>query len=292
MTLRFAYNTNGTVHHRMDDAVSLIADSGYDGIALTLDHHVLDPMRAGWEHRTEVLARILSQRRLGVVIESGARFVLDPRDRHQPTLVSPMAEHRRVRLDYLKRCLDIGAMLGAEVMSFWAGARKPGVPLDAAQRWLAEGVEQVLHHAERVGVPAAMEPEPEIEVVVHTVDEYAALQARFPSLELALDLGHVMVTQERVPEASILEFADHIGSISLEDMKRGVHHHLAFGDGDMNIPGCLDALERIDFKRLVCVELSADSGRADMMVPHALQWLRACRGGLASSANRAGRAAA
>lgn len=277
MTLRFAYNTNGTVHHRMEDAVSLIADSGYDGIALTLDHHVLDPMRPGWEGRTEILAHTLSQRRLGVVIESGARFVLDPRDRHQPTLVSPTEDGRALRLAYLKRCLDIGAMLGAEVMSFWAGARKPGVPLETAHRWLDDGVEQVLAHAERVGVPAALEPEPEIEVVVHTVDEYAALQARFPSLELALDLGHVMVTQERVPEASILEFAPHIGSISLEDMKRGVHHHLAFGDGDMNIVGCLDALEQIDFRRLVCVELSADSGRADMMVPHALEWLRNCR---------------
>lgn len=277
MTLRFAYNTNGTVHHRMEDAVALIAASGYDGVALTLDHHVLDPMRDGWERRTEALARTVAALRLGVVIESGARFVLDPRDRHQPTLVSATVEGRALRLDYLRRCLDIGAMLGAEVMSFWAGALKPDVSLADAKVWLDQGVEQVLAHAERVGVPAAMEPEPEIEVVVHTVDEYAALQQRFPALELALDLGHVMVTQERVPEESIIEFAGRIGSVSLEDMKRGVHQHLAFGDGDMNIPRCLDALERIDFQRLVCVELSSDSGRADVMIPHAIEWLRNCR---------------
>ena len=48
MDLRFAYNTNGTVHHRMEDAVALVAVSGYDGIALTLDHVVLDPMAEGW----------------------------------------------------------------------------------------------------------------------------------------------------------------------------------------------------------------------------------------------------
>ncbi|TLU70916.1 sugar phosphate isomerase/epimerase family protein [Lichenicoccus roseus] len=277
MALRFAYNTNGTVHHRMEDAVALIADSFYDGIALTLDHHVLDPMNEGWQQRTETLARTLSGRNLGVVIESGARFVLDPRDRHQPTLVSAAPEGRALRLEYLRRCLDIGAMLGAEVMSFWAGALKPGVPVADARIWLDEGVEQVLAHAERVGVPAAMEPEPEVEVVVRNVDQYAALQKRFPSLELALDLGHVMVTQERVPEEAILEFDRRIGSVSLEDMKRGVHQHLAFGDGDMNIPACLDALEQIDFRRLVCVELSSDSGRADTMVPHALEWIRACR---------------
>jgi D-psicose/D-tagatose/L-ribulose 3-epimerase len=161
---------------------------------------------------------------------------------------------------------------------------KPDVAMADARRWLDEGIEQVLAYSERVGVPAAMEPEPEPEVVVRTVDGYRALAERFPALELALDLGHVMVTQERVPEESIIEFAPQIGSVSLEDMKRGHHHHLAFGDGDMNIPACLDALERIDFRRLVVIELSSDSGRADMMVPHALDWVRNCRKARAAAA--------
>ena len=43
MNLRYAYNTNGTAWHRLDDALTLIASSGYDGVALTLDHHHLDP---------------------------------------------------------------------------------------------------------------------------------------------------------------------------------------------------------------------------------------------------------
>ena len=36
MTLRFAYNTNGAANHRLDDALHMIADAGYDGVALTL----------------------------------------------------------------------------------------------------------------------------------------------------------------------------------------------------------------------------------------------------------------
>ena len=59
MNLRFAYNTNGTANHRLDDAIGLIADAGYAGVALTLDHHHLDPMAAGWQTRTEALARRL-----------------------------------------------------------------------------------------------------------------------------------------------------------------------------------------------------------------------------------------
>ncbi len=43
MSLRFAYNTNGAANHRLDDALALISEAGYDGVALTLDHHHLDP---------------------------------------------------------------------------------------------------------------------------------------------------------------------------------------------------------------------------------------------------------
>ena len=275
MTLRYAYNSNGTVHHRMDDAVALIADSGYDGVALTLDHHYLDPMQEGWRQRAERLSRDLAGRRLGSVIETGARFLLDPRRRHQPTMLSAKPEERALRVEFLKRSLDIGAILGSETMSFWSGTRLPDCPHAQAMRWLEEGVGEVLEHAERVGVVAAMEPEPEL--LIETLDDFRAFSARWRSLGLALDLGHVMVTGERVPQAAIGEFAERIATISLEDMRRGKHVHLAFGDGDMDIPACLAALEAIEFRRLVCVELSSDSHRADEMVPRARAWIEACR---------------
>ena len=275
MTLRYAYNTNGTVHHGLGEAVALIADSGYDGVAVTVDQNNLDPMSPGWERRTEHLAADLARRGLGAVVEGGARFVLDPRDRHQPTLISPTSEGRERRLEFLLRSLDIAAMLRAEAMTFWSGAAKPGVLRTDAMAWLRDGLGRVLEHADRVGVAAAMEPEPEM--MVGTVDHFAEVAAAFPRLALALDLGHVMVTGERVPEEAIVEFADRIGTVSLEDMQRGRHVHLAFGDGDMDIAACLDALERIGFRRLVCVELSSDSGRADVMVPEARRYLRDCR---------------
>jgi sugar phosphate isomerase/epimerase len=60
-------------------------------------------------------------------------------------------------------------------------------------------------------------------------------------------------------------------------MARGVHVHLPFGEGDMDVPGVLDALDAIGFRKLVCVELSRESHRADRMIPDALAYLRACR---------------
>jgi len=273
--LRFAFNTNGAANHRLSDAVSLIAEAGYDGLALTLDHHHLDPMEDGWVARAEALGRQLHTGGLGCVVETGARFLLDPRAKHEPTLLTPQAEGRARRVAFLQRAIDIGAILGAEAVSFWAGVPQPGVDRGEAGGWLLDGVAQVLDYARRRGVIAALEPEPGM--LVETLDDWALLREHLPDLTLALDLGHCLVTQEREPAAAVHEFAPHLGTVAIEDMRRGDHTHLPFGEGDMDIPACLGALEAVEFAGLVCVELSRESHRADRMIPQSLEWLRHCR---------------
>ena len=274
MRLRFAYNTNGAANHRLGDAVSLIADAGYDGIALTLDHHHLDPMEDGWVGRAESFARDLHARGLGCVIETGARFLLDPRAKHEPTLLTPSAAGRARRVAFLHRAIDIASILGAEAVSFWAGTPQRGVDRGEAAIWLLDGVAQVLDHSTQRGIVAALEPEPGM--LVETVDDWNLLHAQLPELRLALDLGHCVVTQERQPEAAVTEFAPYLGTVAIEDMRRGEHIHLPFGEGDMNISACLDRLAAIGFERLICVELSRESHRADQMIPRSLDWLHHC----------------
>ncbi len=273
--LRFAYNTNGAANHRLEDAVAIIADAGYGGVALTLDIHHVDPMAEGWIARTEALARDLAARRLGCVIETGARFLLDPRRKHEPTLLTPTPEGRARRVAFLQRAVDIGAILGAEAVSFWAGVPLAGVDRGEAGAWLKEGVAKVLDHATKRGITAALEPEPGM--LVETVDDWRTLHGHLPGLTLALDLGHLLVTEEREPHEAVREFAPHLGTVAIEDMRRRDHTHLPFGEGEMDIPACLDALEGIGFSRLVCVELSRESHRADRMIPASIEWLRSCR---------------
>jgi sugar phosphate isomerase/epimerase len=272
MKLRYAYNTNGAANHRLEDALSLIADSGYDGVALTLDHHHFDPFAPEFEQRAEELAAKLERLRLGLVVETGARFLLNPNRKHEPTLLTPEPEGRKKRVEFLKLAIDLAAICRAEAVSFWAGVPRAEVSVGQARRYLHEGLAQVLEHADRREVCAAFEPEPGM--FVETVADFKELQKDFPSLRIALDTGHCLASDECEPEKAVREMKNHLGTVAIEDMKRGVHEHLFFGEGEMNIPAILQALKEINFNKLVCVELSRHSHCADKIVPQAIDYLK------------------
>ena len=270
MSLRYAYNTNGCANHRLDDALELIAGCGYAGVALTLDHHHLDPLAPDWEVEARRVAGRLKAFGLGCVIETGARYLLDPRDKHEPTLVTASLEDRSRRVAFLNRAVDIAALLEAEAVSFWAGVPKPGVDRAEARRWLLDGLRAVSDYAQLRGVTPAFEPEPGM--LVETCAEWEALGVE--GLALALDTGHCIVTQDINPAGAVRRYADRLGTVALEDMRRGVHEHLPFGQGDMDVTAILLALQEIGYGKLVCVELSRESPRAHLAIPESIAWLK------------------
>jgi ribosomal protein S12 methylthiotransferase accessory factor len=210
---------------------------------------------------------------MGCVIETGARFLLDPRAKHEPTLITPDADARARRIDFLVRAACIGADLGAEALSFWAGVPRPGVDAAQAQRWLVDGVRSVLDEVQDLPLDLAFEPEPGM--LVETCAQWQDLAAQAPGLRLTLDTGHCLASGEGEPQDMVLRHGDDLGSVAVEGMRRGVHEHLPLDEGDMDLPAVLAALGAVGYDRLVSVELSRDSHRADRMVPQALAVLRA-----------------
>ncbi|NQU09471.1 TIM barrel protein, partial [bacterium] len=134
--LRFGYNTNGFAHHKLEDALVLLAELGYSGVALTLDNYHCNPF-ATEEPDRKALRQLLEKLQLRVVIETGARYLLNPQHKHQPTLVS--TEGRQIRLEFLRRAVDLAAELRAECVSFWSGVPEAGVPEHQAWDWLVTG---------------------------------------------------------------------------------------------------------------------------------------------------------
>ena len=273
--LRFAYNTNGCQNHRLTDAIELIARAGYQGVALTLDWHHLDPFASDWAYQTRRVARQLGDAGLGCVIETGARYLLRSTEKHEPTLINPHPEGRQLRIEFLKRAVDIAGLLDAETVSFWAGEKQHSVSDAEAWLYLRDGVGTLLHYATARNVTLSMEPEPGH--WIETNADWESFRNQFPKggrLKLALDVGHVWVTGEMDPAESILQFQNHLGTVAIEGMNRGVHVHLPLHEGNMELAPVLKNLQRIDYQKLLCVELSRESHRAHRAIPESIETLR------------------
>ena len=87
--LRFAYGTNGLTDLRLDDALTLLADLGYDGRRLTLDHMHLDPLAPDLAARTRRVARRLARLGLTVAVETGRPLCARPAPQASPLAARP-----------------------------------------------------------------------------------------------------------------------------------------------------------------------------------------------------------
>ncbi|MFT7835966.1 EboA domain-containing protein [Saccharothrix sp. BKS2] len=273
MSTRFGYGTNGFANHRLDDALAVIADLGYRGVALTLDHHHLDPYAPDLARRVDAVARRLAELDLGVVVETGARYLLDPRRKHHPTLVSDGQERR---VDFLGRALVVARDLGADCVSFWAGVRPADVPPDRAWTRLRSGVAEVVDLADRAGVRLGLEPEPGH--VVERLDQALALRAELGephALGITLDVGHCVAVEPEDAAACVRRAGDLLVNVQLDDMLPGVHEHLEFGEGALDLRATLAALEDTGYRGLAAVELPRHSHAAPEVARRALAALRA-----------------
>lgn len=284
--IRYGYNTNGLAHHRLRDALDLVADLGYRGVALTPDVGELD-LYALDLHRVRDLRRQLVDRDLTVVVETGARFMLDPTRKHRPNLLDADGSGRARRVDFYCRSIDLAVELGAPIVSIWSGAAEDGVVGDAAGTdrtraeplWerLVEGIHAVLDHADAHGVRLAFEPEPGmfVERPAGFLDLVRRLGERGGDLGLTLDLGHLVVTGDVPAAGQIRALAAHLAHVHLDDARPGVHEHLQLGTGDLDLAGALKSLQDIAYTGMAAVELSRDSHRAPQAARTALERIRA-----------------
>ncbi|GIJ55428.1 sugar phosphate isomerase/epimerase family protein [Virgisporangium aurantiacum] len=274
--LRFGYGTNGFANHRLADAITVIADLGYTGVALTLDHDHLDPFSPGLAREIARTADLLRDRNLGVVVETGARYLLDPWRKHAPTFLH---DDRAVRIDFLRRAVAIGADLGAEAVSCWAGVRPSDVDADTAWKRLVDGVAEVVDAAAGAGVPIGFEPEPGM--LVEDIAGWRRLRADLgapPAFGLTLDIGHCRCLEPiGVPEC-VADVAEHLVNVQIDDMVRGVHEHLEFGSGEIDFPPVLRALREGGYRGLVAVELPRHSHAAPEVARRSLEFLRQAGG--------------
>lgn len=268
-----SYHTNGLAHHELFDAVALLAEIGYRGVALTIDHHVLSPRDSDLSQSLARLRRRLEQLGMRSVIETGARFLLDPRQKHEPTLLSADPAARARRIEFYRHAIRCAAELQSDCVSLWSGVLHDAVPPSQAYARLLAGLEEVLQFAAGQGVTIGFEPEPGM--LIDTTAAFGQLLDQFDSrsLRLTLDLGHVHCQGES-PVAVIRQWADRLVNVHLEDMRAGCHEHLMFGEGEMDFPPLLRTLAEVGYCGGVHVELSRHSHEGPNAARRAFEFLQ------------------
>ncbi|MGW0735669.1 sugar phosphate isomerase/epimerase family protein [Streptomyces sp. NPDC002851] len=275
MTLRFGYGTNGLTDLRLDDALDLLSDLGYQGVGLTLDHMHLDPMARDLAARTRHVARRLDRLGLGVTVETGARYVLDARRKHAPSLLDPDPDRRAARTRLLIRAVQVAADLGAHAVHCFSGTVPPDTPDALAWRRLVDALGPVLDVATGAGIPLAVEPEPGH--LLSCLADFHHLRTELDSpdaLGLTLDIGHCQCLEPESPADCVRAAAPWLRHVQIEDMRRGIHEHLPFGTGEIDFPPVLDALARTGYQGLTVVELPRHSHAGPQLAEESLHFLQ------------------
>ncbi|MDG2470246.1 MAG: sugar phosphate isomerase/epimerase [Pirellulaceae bacterium] len=265
------YNTNGFANHDALSAIKLLAGIGYQSVAITVDHHCLNPFSDSVSRQIKSVKNLLQEYGLSSVIETGARFLLDPAEKHEPTL---MSANPKKRIDFYKYCVDVAAELGSNCVSIWSGILREDVSDEVALDRLARGLESVVQYADGAGVIIGFEPEPGM--FIDSTSGFTRLKqwVNSPCLKMTMDVGHLYCMHE-MPIADYLHrFADDIINVHIEDMRAGIHEHLMFGEGEMSFPPIIEALGSIEFEGGLHVELSRHSHDAPRAARKAYEFLQ------------------
>ncbi len=274
----FGYNTNGFTNHRLSDAICVLAQLGYGSIAITMDHDALDPFQVDLGKRVARIRSLIQRFGMRCVVETGARYLLDPWHKHQPTLVSGKTEQRQQRLDFLTTAVSVAQEFGADALSFWSGAPNDDAPPKVLMDRLVEGCKLLCETAENYQLKLAFEPEPGM--FIDTLAKFEELQKRVdhPLFGLTIDIGHLHCLGEAPIPDKLKRWKHLLFNVHIEDMKQGVHEHLMFGEGEIDFGPVLAALQEIDYKTGIHVELSRHSHDAVETARRSIEFLKIAAG--------------
>jgi L-ribulose-5-phosphate 3-epimerase len=260
--MRLGFSTNSIGDTDPLEAVGILADLGYTSLAITPDRHRLDPFAAGLAAELGRWRAALDRHAMARVVETGARHLLDPLRKHEPTLISPEQAGRERRIEFTRRAIDIAAELGAGCLSLWSGAASDAADADTLWARLIDSLRPILEHAARRGLPLGFEPEPGM--FIDTVARFGQLVARLgepAGFRLTIDTGHLECLGERPAADVIRPWIDRIVNVHVDDMLSCRHEHLPLGTGDVDFPPLLATLREGGYAGGLHVELPRQSHR-------------------------------
>lgn len=275
--MKLSFSSNAYTRHSLFTAVEGIAAAGYQGIELLADAPHLYPLTfgAGDVRRLQELLRehglTVANINANTAVGYYGRTFWEPL--FEPSLANPDPAARRWRIDYTRRCVELGHQLGAGTVSVTSGCMLPGIRPEESLALLHESLSEIVIFAQGFNMRIGIEYEPGLLIscaaeLLSFLDDFAS-----PLLGANLDLGHSHVLGEDHAEV-ISSLAARIFHIHLEDISRRKHYHLIPGQGDMDFASILAALDKQRYNGFITVELYTYSNAPDDAARRSISYLR------------------
>jgi sugar phosphate isomerase/epimerase len=256
--LKLAFSTNAYLKFSFAEAVSRLAKIGYAGIEIMADVPHAWPACLLEEQKKAIRDAIAANR---VGISNINAFMMNAiNDRRQkywhPSWIEPDVNYRAIRVDHTIRALSLAKEIGAPNIT-----TEPGGPVGKGESWTAalklfvEELKPVIEHAEKVGVPLLIEPEPGL--LIETAEQFEELMKHIdsPMVGLNFDIGHSYCVGDD-PAPTIHRLKKWIKHFHLEDIAATrVHHHLVPGEGAIDFAATFKAIREIGYNGWVTIEL-------------------------------------
>jgi sugar phosphate isomerase/epimerase len=278
-TMKFAFSSNAFLRCSLIETIRIISALGYQGIEIMADVPHAYPKHLSATDLRDI-KKALDDNGLAISNINGFMHHADG-DTYHPSWIESDPGLRAKRVEYTLRCLDLAEQLGAATLSTEPGGPLEDMPRDEGLRLFKEGLVAVEKHAREKGVRILIEPEPGL--LIESSGQFASLFSELaPDVsELApdvfglnCDIGHFFCVGED-PVRIIKDMKGVIHHFHLEDIASSrEHYHLMLGDGAINLPQVLQAIEEIGYDDFVTVELYTYSEKPQDAARSAIAYLQ------------------
>lgn len=282
--IKFAFSSNAFTRHSLSETIGILAEIGYDGIEIMADVPHAYPTHLS-ESDIDKIRNLLAEKGLAASNLNAFMHNADG-DTYHPSWIEKDPSERARRINYTLRCIDLAHRLGAPHISTEPGGPLEGISRSQGLAWFKEGLNAIAGRAREKGIKVLIEPEPGL--LIERSPEFLELYSQLDSdvFGLNFDIGHFYCVGED-PRALVRELKDCAFHFHLEDIAAsGKHRHLQLGEGAIDIPGVLSAIEGTGFEGFVTVELYTYYETADAAARDAMNYLRELRKGPAKQVNR------
>jgi sugar phosphate isomerase/epimerase len=251
--MKFAFSSNAFLRFDLLETIKIVSAAGYEGIEIMADVPHAYPRHLTDASISEIRA-VLQDNDLEISNINAFMHHADG-DTYHPSWIEKNPALRAKRIDYTLRCIELAGKLGARTISTEPGGPLEDMTREEGFRLYREGLAAVEERAKECGVRILIEPEPGL-LIENSIQFLEFLKDLDRDVfGLNFDVGHFFCVNEN-PAALVRSMRDIAHHFHLEDIaSTRKHYHLMPGEGAINIPEVLNAIEDIRYTGFVTIEL-------------------------------------